>query len=431
MNYLGSKLRLLDFIEEQVRRVTPASAGVCDLFAGSGCVSYKLSAHFPVTACDIQNYSIVICNALLTPPELSDENTENFIARLKIDGAKLEEAFSALIHMEDDAIKKKDIDTLAEIIDHGSLEVFRQEKAKTSIFNAQSIVAAELYNNGLIGRDSFISRHYGGVFFSYRQAVQIDKILSIIRSFANNSNNDIFLAALLSTASDIAGTVGKHFAQPIKTRDAKGKVKSIVYSKAKKDKTADVIELYEKWLRRYMSLTRGGFENHTIQGDYMDCLEKLGDDVRTIYADPPYTRDHYSRFYHVLETIAIGDEPEITRVKIHGVSHISNGLYRNDRHQSPFCIKSQAPVAFKKMFNVTSLARKNLILSYSPYDETKNSHPRVVTMNQLVTWAKEYFPKVELVSAGPFSHNKLNSKEHFLEASNESEMLIICTGGQA
>ena len=65
LNYLGSKLRLLDFIEENVRRVTPEGAGVCDLFAGSGCVSYKLSRLFPVVACDIQGYSKIICDALL------------------------------------------------------------------------------------------------------------------------------------------------------------------------------------------------------------------------------------------------------------------------------------------------------------------------------------------------------------------------------
>ena len=43
LNYLGSKFRLLDFIEENILKVTKEGEGVCDLFAGSGCVSYKLS----------------------------------------------------------------------------------------------------------------------------------------------------------------------------------------------------------------------------------------------------------------------------------------------------------------------------------------------------------------------------------------------------
>lgn len=30
------------------------------------------------------------------------------------------------------------------------------------------------------------------------------------------------------------------------------------------------------------------------------------------YEDPPYTKRQYGAYYHILETIAIGDEPEIT-----------------------------------------------------------------------------------------------------------------------
>ena len=103
------------------------------------------------------------------------------------------------------------------------------------------------------------------------------------------------------------------------------------------------------------------------------------------------------------------------------------GIYRNDRHQSPFCIKSQAPDAFKAMFEYAASTKRNLLLSYSPYDETKKTHPRVVTMQQLITWAKDYFSLVEIVSAGSFKHNKLNSVEHFLDASDEAELLIVCT----
>ena len=37
-----------------------------------------------------------------------------------------------------------------------------------------------------------------------------------------------------------------------------------------------------------------------------------------VYADPPYTRDHYSRFYHVLETLALRDDPRfrLTRLTV-------------------------------------------------------------------------------------------------------------------
>ena len=48
-------------------------------------------------------------------------------------------------------------------------------------------------------------------------------------------------------------------------------------------------------------------------------------------------------------------------------------------------------------------------------------------MQQLITLAEEYFDNVEIVSAGSFKHNKFNSTEHFLEASDEAELLIVCT----
>lgn len=427
LNYLGSKLRLLDFIEENVRKVTPESTGVCDLFAGSGCVSYKLSRLFPVTACDIQHYSRVICNALLQPNTLTKDSAISFLSGVTDEYALLTEAFSPLIALEEEAINGKNLELLTDIVEHGSLEVYNLEKTDSTISAIQSQVNDKLLSSSLIGKESLISRYYGGVYFSYRQAVQIDTIMDAIRNYPRTADKNVLLAALLSTASDIACTVGKHFAQPIKARDSKGNIKSLVYNKAVKDKTIDVITLYGEWLNKYMLLPREQRHNTVIQGDYMNCLRILPDSVKTIYADPPYTRDHYSRFYHVLETMALDDEPEISTVKIHGSTHVSNGIYRKDRHQSPFCIRSKAPLAFEELFKEISTSGRNLLLSYSPYDETKESHPRVVTIHQLMSWASEHFDHVETVSAGHFTHNKLNSTEHFLESSDEAEMLIVCT----
>lgn len=427
LNYLGSKLRLLNFIEENVRKVTPNGAGVCDLFAGSGCVSFKLSRLFPVVACDIQHYSRVICNALLLPSSLSKEAINDFISEIKGGKSLLWDAIAPLIELEEDAIKYKNLELLTDIVEHGSVEVFDLEKSESKISLIQSQVNGKLKNAGLTGKDSLISRYYGGVYFSYRQAVQIDVIMDTIRHYPNAADKNVLLAALLSTASDIACTVGKHFAQPIKARDSKGNIKKLVYNKAIKDKTVDVIALFEEWLNKYVSLPKGNYNNMILQGDYMECLKMLPDKVRTIYADPPYTRDHYSRFYHVLETMALDDVPEISTVKIQGNTHVSNGIYRKDRHQSPFCIRSKAPKAFEEMFKVISASGKNLLLSYSPYDETKESHPRVVTISQLMSWASTYFKNVDVVSAGHFTHNKLNSVEHFLKSSDEAEILIACT----
>lgn len=428
LNYLGSKLRLLDFIEDNVRKVTPEDAGVCDLFAGSGCVSYRLSRNYPVVSCDIQHYSRVISNALLDNLEVTQEDAELFLSQLEtVKNSPLYKAFEPLIHIEEQAIKTKQLEVLTDIIEHGSVEVYCIEGEKSNISHLLRIVADKLSSNGLNNVQSLISRYYGGVYFSYRQAVEIDYILEHIYQKILQRDRDIYIAALLSTASDIADTVGKHFAQPLKARDSKGNIKSLVYNKAVKDKTMSVMELYCTWLRKYVSSPKREVQHQAIQGDYMYCLENLPDNVKTVYADPPYTRDHYSRFYHVLETITLRDIPTISTVTIHGKTHVSNGIYRAERHQSPFCICSKAPGAFRLMFEKIANSGRNLLLSYSPYDESKKTHPRVVTISQLTELAKQYFNNVEIVSAGHFSHNKLNSAEHFLESSDEAEILIVCT----
>jgi len=426
LNYLGSKLRLLDFIEGNILNVTNEGEGVCDLFSGSNCVSYKLSDKFCVTSCDIQGYSKVISNALLKDFHVTTQDVDNFLNQISED-CVLFKTFLPLIGVEENAIKEKDLTILTDILEHGSVEVYSIEHNVSHINELLQLVLESLCNNNICDVTSLISRYYGGVYFSYRQAVQIDIILDDIHRHIDKDKRDLFLAALLSTASDVVDTVGKHFAQPIKARDAKGNIKITVYNKAVKDKTIDVIELYKEWLKLYVELPKSNKEHITLQGDYMDCLRNLPENVRTIYADPPYTRDHYSRFYHVLETITLRDTPELSTTNIHGDSHVSNGIYRKDRHQSPFCIKSQAPDAFKAMFKFAASTKRNLLLSYSPYDESKKTHPRVVTMQQLITWAKEYFSSVEIISAGTFKHNKLNSTEHFLDASDEAELLIVCT----
>lgn len=431
LNYLGSKLRLLDFIEDKVLDVTPQEAGICDLFAGSGCVSRKLSRLHSVVSCDIQGYSKVIANALLHKFDVTDKTIKEFFKSLDNEYAnKLREAFAPLIELEQDAIDNKNIEVLACILEHGSVEVFNLEHNLSCLSGQLVVVCKNLKKTGLDDVRSLISRYYGGVYFSYKQAVEIDIILENIHRLISEDNHDLFLAALLSTASDVVDTVGKHFAQPIKARDSKGNIKITVYNKAVKDKTIDVVALYREWLLKYKELCKSDFQHITMQGDYEQCLKALPDNVKTVYADPPYTRDHYSRYYHVLETLTLRDTPKISTVTIHGSTHVSNGIYREDRHQSPFCIKSKAPEAFRRMFELTASTSRNLLLSYSPYDKTKKTHPRVVTMQQLIALAEEHFDNVEIVSAGSFKHNKLNSTEHFLEASDEAELLIVCTNNE-
>jgi adenine-specific DNA-methyltransferase len=91
-----------------------------------------------------------------------------------------------------------------------------------------------------------------------------------------------------------------------------------------------------------------------------DCLELIPQlvqqraDVSVIYADPPYTDDQYSRFYHVLETLCLYDYPQVAGA----------GLYRTDRFQTGFSQIAQAPGALQKLIDSSARTGADLVLSY-------------------------------------------------------------------
>ncbi|MEK6239172.1 MAG: DNA adenine methylase [Planctomycetales bacterium] len=93
--------------------------------------------------------------------------------------------------------------------------------------------------------------------------------------------------------------------------------------------------------------------------DYRDRLAAL--EPCTVYADPPYQFVHYSRFYHALETIQLYDYPEIQKK----AGRMDKGRYRENRHQSPFCQKTQVRAAFESLFRGVGESESNLVLSYS------------------------------------------------------------------
>lgn len=95
-------------------------------------------------------------------------------------------------------------------------------------------------------------------------------------------------------------------------------------------------------------------EVHTIEtcvGDVFDVPNKAGD---LVYLDPPYTKRQYASYYHLLETVAVDDEP-----KVEGVA----GLRPWKDRASEFCYKARALNTLVSL--VSSLHASRILLSYS------------------------------------------------------------------
>ena len=284
-------------------------------------------------------------------------------------------------------------------------------------------------NKHLQGPQSVVTRHFGGVYFSWKQAIHLDSLLAQVHSL-NSQMRDHLLAAVLAAASNVVCTVGKHFAQPLKPYDTNSKPKHHIVRQALRDRSMSVLDSFETWIQRFNNLGRERLqcEHRAIRADYRDILSDTNVEFDAVYADPPYTRDHYSRYYHVLETMSLRDDPEVSTTKIHaGESpRVSRGIYRADRYQSPFCIKSKAASAFEELCKGVSNRQIPLIISYSPYKQDTKNRPRLLSVDELLEIASRHFSKVGYIPVENVSHSKFNLAARNVEVRNHAEILVSC-----
>ena len=434
IHYLGSKLRAVGPIRRAVSAVAPFGQPVCDLFAGSGIVSLALASDWDVTSVDIQEYSRVLCNGLINSPPNAGTDAVRLCDQADAGSLRsdLRHALAGLLAHEQQCLADAAdgaVEGLCDLLEHGSLLPLNAYRDMPLPLRTELAVAIDKLNElGLArGPETVVTRHFGGRYFSWEQAIDFDAMLAEIH-LVDQPYRDFYLAAAMVVASDIVNTVGKHFAQPIKLRDGNGRPKRHLMRQTLRDRALNVFDGYRVCCRSLTALSQASGRHRAVQSDYLDFLESDNIPFAAIYADPPYTRDHYSRYYHVLETMALRDEPEVatTKIRSNSVPRLSRGIYRLERHQSPFCIPTQAPGAFELLFSAVAKRRVPLILSYSPYQASTGNRPRLLTIDQLLDIAKRHFKEVGIVPVDGISHNKLNLTERNVNVAYPAEVLIFC-----
>lgn len=380
IQYLGSKLRLVNEISDIVES-NKTSNIVCDLFSGSGVVSHFLAKNNDVISLDIQYYSTVISTALTNGRKFSSSEIDSFITEVTTDPifSELHFLYEPLISLEESLLKSKLVSDdeklqFASFVENCS--VYSYLNSSKIFFNSDSnkllLSALEEFNvrflksNERVQKASYCSLYYGGVYFSFKQSIIIDAFLVKIHNLksVDNPKYSILLASLLSTLSEIVATVGKQFAQPMKLTDKNNKPKALLAKRSLRDRNYDVVKIFSKWLNEYSKNCFQQTNNIAFTSDYNLFLDTYKEEIGCFYADPPYTIDHYSRFYHILESIALYDYPELAMMNKSKVGNvIMKGLYRVERYQSPFCIPSKAKVAFTNLFKGASRFNCPLLLS--------------------------------------------------------------------
>jgi adenine-specific DNA methylase len=314
MKYMGSKrVMLQNGLGTLIKDELSTSKRFIDLFTGSGAVAWFAAVNHSVEvrAFDLQSYGVVLANAVLGRTEVLDGQAI---------WAPWEKSARALV-----------------------------SKLKPPTYSKLTQKAVrELREWSADHNDWVITRSYGGHYFSPTQAVWLDAFLTTLPKVP--SHRSLALAALIEAASNCAAAPG-HTAQPFQpTNSAKP-------------------HLIDAWERDVCFRTKNaitslaGYRAKKIgHAAVSDANEAAGSIKRgdLVFVDPPYSGVQYSRFYHVLETIARGSCGEVS----------GTGRYpaREFRPRSKYSLKSESVNALDDLLKTVANRGARAILTFPDHN---------------------------------------------------------------
>lgn len=305
MRFIGCKENLLDFIETPVKQKDIKGNVFCDLFSGTGSVA----KHFKKLGYKIISSDLLFFSYVLQKVYVEQNQYPKFAKLLK--------------HLKIDPVEE-------------------------TLFTSDSQNAKEIikYLNNLEGVEGFIYKNYSPEgtrgqtyprkYFTGDNSKQIDAIREKIEEWKKsnliNEQEYYFLLASLIEAVPFVANISGTYSAFLKEWD----------KRAFKKLTLEVPEIIKS------------DETHKVyHEDGLKVLDKVkGIDI--LYLDPPYNERQYAPNYHILETIAKWDNPQIKGI---------TGMRPYENQKSEFCnpktgIKALGEIIKKKNF-------KHLLLSYN------------------------------------------------------------------
>jgi len=357
MKYMGHKGKMLPLLSDIVKDSASNAKRIADPFCGSAAVSWFLAENFDkeIYSGDLQKYATV--------------RAQSVVERLNpIDG---------------DILLKNWFRRANRIVNHVSEHFPNSLNSIKPEFNRESDIRSIVYNSRNFCRDVMpvafqgingswpISKAYGGYYFSPYQALVFDALRQTLPR--ESKKKALALSALIDANSRAAASPG-HTAQPFQPTDSASKYIVEAWNREPWElvKTA-VQDLTGRTAMQAGKAINGGFEK-TISflepGDF-------------VFADPPYSAVHYSRFYHVLETITNGKEfiPE------------GRGRYPpiEQRPSSDFSKKTTAFAAAKDLIDVCAEKELGLILTF-PTGKASNG----LSTEDFVKYGEKRFSTVKI-----------------------------------
>lgn len=316
-HYMGSKQSLAPFIGEIVRGRIPVNASILDLMCGSGAATGFFSRTWRTIASDVQRFSRLL--ALVQGGGFSVEKARQLIERVLPIAhdhfAELERIYAADVAFEDRALSSE-LDEAFERDYAAWVMNFRQLSGANVMSDPPGKEIALRRENPRLRPYMLFSSYYANLFFGVRQSLEIDSLRFAIDQVNDLEDRNWALGVLICAVSACADNYGGHFAQPrVKVENAKE-----ILGKLHKTQLMRSLSVFQEFSARLLSLAEESetvrFPVTTLDGPWPSAIEEathhFGRGELLVYLDPPYTREEYSRYYHVLETLVLYNYPIVS-----------------------------------------------------------------------------------------------------------------------
>lgn len=287
VQYMGSKSRIINYVDDAIIATRPNT--VVDLFAGSGTVGYSLKNKFNIISNDFERYAFVINNAVLNGCQYLESEITNFWDAYRDAKRRLLDTLQDDVEAEQFWMKSEDWTSYQRYCLDTPSVCFAPEDSAEYIGLKKLISDRQC---GLATFDCLFTTYYANTYFGLSQCLEIDALHSAIANLSDVRQQYVMLTILMSAMSQAASTT-THFAQYLKVNSERSARKLI------EKRSINLVDLFKKKLAEFrLAGLLDGFAQKAecYNLDYLDALRTIGNiENLTVYADPPYFKEHYSR----------------------------------------------------------------------------------------------------------------------------------------
>lgn len=287
-NYIGSKIKLLDFIKDKVEEYTHKKcsdlSSFGDFFSGTGVVSHYFAANGckKIITNDIQHYGYVV-SAVLTTSTIDIEKVREEVDRINemIEGIK-------------DTSSRNE----SHFVCNNYTEECKEEKRKyLSVVNGLKVDVARQYIQQLLNDGKITEQEW--------------RCLLKVLLYA------------VTKVSNIASVYGAYLKEYKKCATKDIKLDLYVVDDLIDDKD---------------------IEHSAYNRDIISLVDEMAKEkIEVVYLDPPYNNRRYDQNFHVLETVSRYDYPRLKGKTGQRVEEISGA--------KAFCSKSRTKDSFQHIFD--------------------------------------------------------------------------------